>query len=122
MPYARSLTVFGIQVYAVGGNEKAARVSDIHTQNVMIMPFMLMGILAGVAGILSPAFLPSAQAVIEPGQKQFGKSQNLLWVDVTSKKGRDQYQECLNLYQGPDDRITVPIVALGGRVLIGDEI
>ncbi|MFM8319754.1 MAG: ABC transporter permease [Chloroflexota bacterium] len=57
-----SLTVFGFQVYAVGGNEKAARVSGIRTKNVKIMAFTLMGVLAGLAGILSLAFLPSGQA------------------------------------------------------------
>jgi ribose transport system permease protein len=57
-----SKTVFGFQVYAVGGNEKAARVSGIRTRNVKIMAFMLMGMLAGLAGILSLAFLPSGQA------------------------------------------------------------
>lgn len=57
-----SRTVFGFQVYAVGGNEKAARVSGIRTRNVKIMAFVLMGVLAGLSGILSLAFLPSGQA------------------------------------------------------------
>lgn len=57
-----SRTVFGFQVYAVGGNEKAARVSGIRTRWVKIMSFMLMGVLAGLSGILSLAFLPSGQA------------------------------------------------------------
>lgn len=57
-----SRTVFGFQVYAVGGNEKAARVSGIRTRWVKIMAFMLMGVLAGLSGILSLAFLPSGQA------------------------------------------------------------
>lgn len=57
-----SRTVLGFQIYAVGGNEKAARVSGIRTKNVKIMAFMMMGILAGLSGILSLAFLPSGQA------------------------------------------------------------
>ena len=57
-----SRTVLGFQVYAVGGNEKAARVSGIRTKNVKIMAFVMMGILAGFSGILSLAFLPSGQA------------------------------------------------------------
>lgn len=57
-----SRTVLGFQVYAVGGNEKAARVSGIRTKNVKIMAFVMMGILAGLSGILSLAFLPSGQA------------------------------------------------------------
>lgn len=57
-----SRTVLGFQIYAVGGNEKAARVSGIRTKNVKIMAFVMMGILAGLSGILSLAFLPSGQA------------------------------------------------------------
>lgn len=57
-----SKTIFGFQVYAVGGNEKAARVSGIRSKRVKIYAFMLMGILAGLSGILSLAFLPSGQA------------------------------------------------------------
>lgn len=57
-----SRTVLGFQIYAVGGNEKAARVSGIRTKNVKIMAFMMMGILSGLSGILSLAFLPSGQA------------------------------------------------------------
>jgi ribose transport system permease protein len=57
-----SKTVFGFQAYAVGGNEKAARVSGIKSKQVKIMAFMLMGTLAALSGILSLAFLPSGQA------------------------------------------------------------
>ena len=57
-----SRTVLGFQIYAVGGNEKAARVSGIRTKNVKIMAFVMMGILAGFSGILALAFLPSGQA------------------------------------------------------------
>jgi ribose transport system permease protein len=55
-------TVFGFEVYAVGGNEKAARVSGIISQRIKILSFMLMGVLAGLSGILALAFLPSGQA------------------------------------------------------------
>ena len=57
-----SKTTFGFQVYAVGGNEKAARVSGIKSFVVKIYSFIIMGILAGFAGILALAFLPSGQA------------------------------------------------------------
>lgn len=55
-------TVFGFRVYAVGGGEKAARVSGIKVFTVKIWAFVIMGFLAGLAGILSLAFLPSGQA------------------------------------------------------------
>lgn len=55
-------TVYGFRVYAVGGGEKAARVSGIKVFSVKIWAFIIMGLLAGLAGILSLAFLPSGQA------------------------------------------------------------
>ena len=57
-----SNTTFGFRVYAVGGNEKAARLSGIRVFQTKILTFTLMGLLSAVAGILSLAFLPSGQA------------------------------------------------------------
>ena len=57
-----SRTVFGFRVYAVGGSEKAARVSGINVFVTKIWAFIIMGVLSGLAGILSLAFLPSGQA------------------------------------------------------------
>jgi ribose transport system permease protein len=55
-------SVFGFRVYAVGGSAKAARVSGIHVFTTKIWAFITMGFLAAMSGILSLAFLPSAQA------------------------------------------------------------
>jgi ribose transport system permease protein len=57
-----SKTTFGFRVYAVGGSEKAARLSGIHVSQTKILTFTLMGLLSALAGILSLAFLPSGQA------------------------------------------------------------
>lgn len=57
-----SKTTFGFKVYAVGGSEKASRVSGIKVANIKIWAFVIMGFLSGLAGILSLAFLPSGQA------------------------------------------------------------
>ncbi|TPJ68135.1 ABC transporter permease [Mesorhizobium sp. B2-7-1] len=57
-----SYSNFGFRVYAVGGSAKAARVSGISVNTVKIWAFVLMGLLAAFAGILSLAFLPSGQA------------------------------------------------------------
>jgi ribose transport system permease protein len=57
-----SKTTFGFRVYAVGGNEKAARLSGIRVFQTKILTFTLMGLLSAAAGILSLAFLPSGQA------------------------------------------------------------
>jgi ribose transport system permease protein len=57
-----SWTNFGFCVFAVGGSMKAARVSGIAVERVKNWTFVLMGVLAAFAGILSLAFLPSGQA------------------------------------------------------------
>jgi ribose transport system permease protein len=57
-----SKTVFGFRVYAVGGSDKAARVSGVKVFQTKITAFVIMGLLAGLSGILSLAFLPSGQA------------------------------------------------------------
>lgn len=57
-----SRTVFGFRLYAVGGSDKAARVSGIRVFNTKITAFVIIGFLSAVAGILSLSFLPSAQA------------------------------------------------------------
>ena len=57
-----SFSNFGFRVYAVGGSAKAARVSGISVNRVKISAFVLMGVLAALAGILGLAFLPSSQA------------------------------------------------------------
>jgi putative multiple sugar transport system permease protein len=53
-------TVPGRQVYAVGGNSAAARLSGIRNQRVTLLVFVNMGVLAAVAGLLFAARLNSA--------------------------------------------------------------
>jgi ribose transport system permease protein len=57
-----SHTTFGFRIYAVGGSDKASRLSGIRVPNVKIWAFTIMGTLSAVAGILGLAFLPSGQA------------------------------------------------------------
>jgi ribose/xylose/arabinose/galactoside ABC-type transport system permease subunit len=45
-------TRFGRYVYAVGGNELAAKVSGVNTDGILIGVYALAGALAGVAGIV----------------------------------------------------------------------
>jgi putative multiple sugar transport system permease protein len=54
-------TTFGRRVYAIGGNEKAARLSGINTERVTIYIFAIMGALAAFAGLVYAARLNSAQ-------------------------------------------------------------
>ena len=48
-------TVAGRQVYALGGNAKAARLSGINTKKVFFWVYLNMGVLASVAGIVLAA-------------------------------------------------------------------
>lgn len=52
-------TVFGRRVYAVGGNETAARVSGINVDWIKIAVYTLSGFLAGIAGLLLSSRLVS---------------------------------------------------------------
>ncbi len=54
-------TTFGRRVYAMGGNEKAAKLSGINTERVTVMIFAIMGALSALAGLVYAARLNSAQ-------------------------------------------------------------
>ncbi|MEP1445262.1 MAG: ribose ABC transporter permease [Paraglaciecola sp.] len=54
-------TRFGRYLYAVGGNERAARLTGLNVSNIKIWVYALGGALAGVAGLLVTARLDSAQ-------------------------------------------------------------
>ena len=53
-------TVFGRQVYAVGGNVAAARLSGVKTKRVTFLVFVNMGLLSALAGLLFAARLNAA--------------------------------------------------------------
>ena len=53
-------TVIGRRLYALGGNEKAARLSGIATERLTFWAFVNMGVLAGLAGLVFAARLNTA--------------------------------------------------------------
>jgi len=53
-------TVIGRRIYAMGGNEKAARLSGVNTPRLLFYTFMNMGVLAALAGLIVAARLNSA--------------------------------------------------------------
>ncbi|MFJ3047966.1 multiple monosaccharide ABC transporter permease [Herbaspirillum chlorophenolicum] len=53
-------TTLGRRVYAVGGNEKAAKLSGIKTERVSFLTFVNMGVLAALAGLIFAARLNTA--------------------------------------------------------------
>jgi putative multiple sugar transport system permease protein len=53
-------TVIGRRIYAMGGNEKAARLSGVNTPRLLFYTFVNMGVLAALAGLIVAARLNSA--------------------------------------------------------------
>jgi ribose transport system permease protein len=78
-------TGFGRLLYAVGDNEKAARLSGVKYWQVILALYVLSGLLAGIAGLLylglikapslslaEPLLLPSVAAAVIGGTSIFG--------------------------------------------------
>ncbi len=59
--YITSNTTVGRYFYAVGGNEKATKLSGINTNKVYFLAYTNMGFLAALAGMVTIARLTSAQ-------------------------------------------------------------
>ncbi len=59
--YIVSKTTIGRHFYAVGGNEKAARLSGINTNRVYFIAYVNMGLLSALAGMVTIARMTSAQ-------------------------------------------------------------
>uniref|UniRef100_A0A7C3MJS3 ABC transporter permease n=1 Tax=Dictyoglomus thermophilum TaxID=14 RepID=A0A7C3MJS3_DICTH len=60
-------TSWGYRIYAVGGNEQAARLSGINTGRVKILVYTLCGILTAIGGILMTARLGVAAPTAASG-------------------------------------------------------
>jgi putative multiple sugar transport system permease protein len=55
-------TTIGRRIYAMGGNEKATKLSGINTERLTFLTFANMGLLAGLAGLIVALRLNSATA------------------------------------------------------------
>ncbi len=60
-------TRFGRYVYAIGGNELAAKVSGINTDKILIAVYAIGGLTAGLAGIVLSSRVMSASPAIGEG-------------------------------------------------------
>jgi putative multiple sugar transport system permease protein len=58
--FVTSRTTIGRRIYALGGNEKAAKLSGINTERLVFLTFVNMGVLAALAGMIIAARLNSA--------------------------------------------------------------
>jgi ribose/xylose/arabinose/galactoside ABC-type transport system permease subunit len=60
-------TKLGRYIYAVGGNEEAARVSGVNVSKVKFLTFVINGLLCGIAGIVLAARITSGQPAAASG-------------------------------------------------------
>ncbi|MCB1356968.1 MAG: sugar ABC transporter permease, partial [Maritimibacter sp.] len=58
--FIASRTTVGRRIYALGGNEKAAKLSGVNTERLTFLTFANMGLLAALAGLVFAARLNSA--------------------------------------------------------------
>ncbi len=58
--FVTNRTTVGRRIYALGGNEKAARLSGIKTERLSFYTFVTMGVLAALAGLVFAARLNTA--------------------------------------------------------------
>jgi inositol transport system permease protein len=54
-------TIWGRYMYAVGGNEQAARASGLPVEKIKMMVYILSGVLAGLAGIVLTSRITTGQ-------------------------------------------------------------
>ena len=60
--FALDRTIFGRQLYAIGGNERAARLSGIEVDRLKIGVYVVSAVMGGIAGIIEVSYLSSAIA------------------------------------------------------------
>ena len=65
--YITTKTTMGRYLYAVGGNEKATKLSGIDPRKVYFFAYINMGLMAGLAGILTVARATQAQPTFGQG-------------------------------------------------------
>lgn len=70
-------TVFGRQLYAVGGNERAAKLSGLEVDRLKLAVYVISAVLAGLAGIVEVSYLSSAIA-----NQGLGKELNVIAAAV----------------------------------------
>ncbi|PKN94410.1 MAG: ABC transporter permease [Chloroflexi bacterium HGW-Chloroflexi-6] len=58
--FITSQTTIGRRIYAMGGNEKAARLSGVNTPRLLFLTFVNMGVLSALAGMIVAARLNTA--------------------------------------------------------------
>ena len=82
-----------MQIYAVGGNERAARLTGIKVNRVLLFVYGVSGLLAGLAGIMSASRLYSATGMLGQGYELQMRSLLLFSVALASQVALAQFLE-----------------------------
>jgi len=64
-----SRTVWGRHVYAVGGNERTARLTGLNVDRLKVVVYVLSAVCAGIAGVIQVSYLSSATADLGTGEE-----------------------------------------------------
>lgn len=56
-----SKTRFGRSIYAIGGNESAARLAGLNPRRIVLLCFVMMGVMCAIGGIVFAARMNSGQ-------------------------------------------------------------
>lgn len=56
-----SKTRFGRSIYAIGGNESAARLAGLNPRRIVLLCFVIMGVMCAIGGIVFAARMNSGQ-------------------------------------------------------------
>jgi D-allose transport system permease protein len=67
LAYVTNKTIFGRNIYAIGGNKQAAKYAGINIELHTLVVFMISGIMAGIAGIVTTARLSAADPLAGVG-------------------------------------------------------
>jgi ribose transport system permease protein len=62
-------TLWGRYVYAVGGNERAARLTGLQVDRLKIVVYILSALVAGIAGLVQYSYLSSVTADLGTGEE-----------------------------------------------------
>jgi ribose/xylose/arabinose/galactoside ABC-type transport system permease subunit len=67
MTIVMARTKFGWHIYAIGGNEEAARLSGVQVDKLKLISFIIAGLLAALGGVLLTARLGSGEVSVGTG-------------------------------------------------------
>jgi ribose transport system permease protein len=99
-------TASGRAIYAVGGNEPAARLSGIHVNRTRLLAFVLAGLTAAIAGVLMTARL-------DPGSPNYGQGMELAAIAAAVIGGASLTGGYGNIVSTMFGAITVAVVQNG---------